>query len=82
MIGRDCGSFVVANSVSSLRNDWNRGSVLGSRLKGVQGNQRVIQFHDQPDLEHWKIARSQAAIMSYVSSRFSDRCSLVFKYLV
>ena len=30
MIGRDCGFFVVADSVSSLGNDWNRGGVLGS----------------------------------------------------
>ena len=27
MIGRDCGFFVVADSVSSLRNDWNRAGV-------------------------------------------------------
>ena len=31
MIGRDCRFFVVADSVSSLGNDWNRGGVLGSR---------------------------------------------------
>ena len=31
MIGRDCGFFGVDNSVSSLGNDGNRGSVLGSR---------------------------------------------------
>ena len=31
MIGRDCGFFVVFDSVSSLGNDWNRGGVLGSR---------------------------------------------------
>ena len=31
MIGRDCGFFAVADSVPSLRNDWNRGGVLGSR---------------------------------------------------
>lgn len=31
MIGRDCGFFVDADSVSSPRNDWNRGGVLGSR---------------------------------------------------
>ena len=27
LIGIDCGFFVVADSVSSLRNDWNRGGV-------------------------------------------------------
>ena len=31
MIGRDCGFFVVANSVSSLGDDWNHGGVFGSR---------------------------------------------------
>ncbi len=31
MIGRDCEFFVVADSVSSLENHWNRGSVLSSR---------------------------------------------------
>ena len=67
MIGRDCGFFVVAASVSSLRNS----SVLRSREKGVDGTRLVTQFHDQPNPEHWKIARSQVAIMSYASSRFS-----------
>lgn len=47
--------------------------------KGVVETGRVTQFNDQPDPEHWKIARSQAAIMSRTSSRFSDRCLLVFK---
>ena len=82
MIGRDCRFLMVADSVSSLRSDWNRRGVLGSRLKGVEGTRRVTQLHDQPDPEHWKIARSQAAIMSYASSRFSDRCWLGFKNLV
>lgn len=31
MIGRECGFYGVDNSVSSLGNDGNRGSVLGSR---------------------------------------------------
>ncbi len=31
MIGRDCGFFVVVDSVSSLGNNWNRGGVLGPR---------------------------------------------------
>ena len=82
MIGRDFGFFAVVDSVSSLGNGWNRGGVLGSRWKGDERTRRVTQFHDQPDPEHWKIARSQAAIMSYASSRFSDRCWLVFKNLV
>lgn len=28
MIGRDCGFFVVVDSVSSLAKNWNRGGVI------------------------------------------------------
>ena len=30
MIGRDCGFFVVVDSVSSLGSDWNRDGLVGS----------------------------------------------------
>lgn len=31
MIGRTCEFFIVADSVLFLGNDWNYGSILGSR---------------------------------------------------
>ena len=78
MIGRACGFFKVADSVRSLGNNWNRG-VLSSRWKPVEGTRHVTRFYDQHEPEHQKITRSQAAISSYASSGFSDRCWLIFK---
>ena len=82
MIRRDSGFSVLVDSVPSHGNDWNRGGVSVSKLKGDERTRRVAQFHDQPDPEHLKIALSQVAIMSYTSSRFSDHCWLVVKNLV
>ena len=39
MIGRDCGFFVVFDSVSSLGNDWNRGGwCIGLAIKRGRGD--------------------------------------------